>query len=316
MLHDVILVTYGRAASLPDLLRSLRAQTRPPQRILIVDDTPDDSVKEVAAAAGVDYARNPGPPSIVSARNHGVAVTQGDVITFLDSDVTVEPDYLERIAAALEQHPRAIAATGHVTNLVPMPAWKRGIAILFGLNRRTATACRLLPNLNTTYPVTMSASGPVDWMWGCNMTVRREAFESVRFEEQFPRYSLYEDIEFSLQLRRAFPDRPIWMAHDARLQDARSAEGRLRFDDVLRMRTIHRDYILRKHDRRLALQTLRLLWTDLGGLAVKLASEPGSVPSGLRGLARGWWAVLRFNRDLRRGDLTRLNQGYAFQRKP
>jgi GT2 family glycosyltransferase len=313
--HDVVLVTFGRAATLAPLLRSLRAQTRPPDRILIVDDTPDDSVRDVARAEGVDYSRNPGPPAITTARNHGIDATDGDLLTFLDNDVTISPDYLERIGAALAADPKAIAAAGHVTNLIPMGRFKRGIAIAFGLNRRTPGDCRLLPNLNTTYPMVLSTSKLVDWMWGCNMTVRREAFQRVRFETQFTRYSLYEDIEFSLNLQRAFPDRHILMVEGARLQDVRSDEARLGFEDVLRMRTINRLYIMHKHGRKPAFAVPRLLWTDLGGLAVKLASEPKQVPSGLRGLVRGWWAVARHRKDLRRGDLSRLNEGYDFRRK-
>jgi GT2 family glycosyltransferase len=316
--HDVVLVTYGRAGSLPPLLRSLKAQTRPPDRVLVVDDTPDGSVRQAALEeGGCEYERNPGPPAITTARNHGIDATRGDLLTFLDNDVQVEPDYLERIQAALAADPQAIAATGHVTNLEPMGAAKRAVAATFGLNRRAPRDdCRLLPNLNTTYPLQLSADRAVDWMWGCNMTVRREAFARVRFEPQFTRYSLYEDIEFSLALRRAFPGRRILMVRGARLRDLRSDAGRLSVADVMRMRAINRLYVMRKHGRTPPLATLRLLWTDLGSLGVRLAGEPGTAGDAVRGLWRGWRAVARHRGDLRRGDLSRLNEGYAFRRAP
>lgn len=311
----MVLVTYGRAAALPALLRDLKAQTRPPHTIFVVDDTPDASVQTVVQAAGASYHRNPKHAGTATARNHGMELSKADLLTFLDSDVHVAPDYLQRIQEALQRDPQAIAATGHVTNLKAMGRFKRGVAAVFGLNRRSPSDCRLLANLNTTYPMALDDPRPVPWMWGCNITLRRAAMDRVRFDEQFVRYSLGEDIELSLQLRAAFPDHHLLMVPDARLQDDRSTEGRLGFDDVVRMRTINRAYTMRKHGLRLPFKAVRLLWSDLGGLGVKLASEPWHVLPGLRGLARGWWAIARHRDDLRRGDLTRLNEGYRFRRR-
>jgi GT2 family glycosyltransferase len=313
---DVVVPTYGRPQDLEGLLATLRAQTRRPDRILVCDDTPGDAVERVVAAhPEAEYHRNPGRMSSALARNHGIEVSTGDLVTFLDNDVRLAPTYLERIEAAFAAHPEAVGGMGHVTNLPFMGAGRRAIAVAFSLNHRTPTDCRLLPNLNTTYPMEATRTQAIDWLWGCNLTVRREALDAgVRFETQFPRYSLYEDIEFSLQLRDAFPGRTLLLVHDAKMLDARSASGRIDVDDEYRMRVIHRLYIMNKHGRRPPFIVPRLLWTDLGALGVRVATTPRLVPSMLKGLGRGWWAVATHRKDLRRADLARLNEGYRFQR--
>lgn len=313
MALDLVVPTFGRPKDLEALLAKVRAQTRRPDRILVVDDTPGDEVKAVVEAhPEAEYHRNPGPRAIPTARNHGIALGTADLVLFLDNDVRIEPTYIERMVAALRADPGAIAAMGHVTNLDPMGKGKRAIANVFGLNHRTPRECRLLPNLNTTYPMAMPATTRVDWLWGCNMLVRREAFAQVRFETQFVRYSLYEDIEFSVHLQKAFPGRHLLMVHDARLQDARSDDARLGVADVMRMRTINRLYVMHKHGRVPPAAVARLLWTDVGSLMVTLANKPRDVPAGVRGLARGWGAVARHRKELRAGDLSRLNQGYSW----
>ena len=313
---DLVVPTFGRPRDLEALLANVRAQTLRPDRILVVDDTPGDEVAAVVRAhPEAEYHRNPGPRAIPTARNHGIALSTADLVLFLDNDVRIEAAYIERMVAAMQADPGAIAAMGHVTNLRAMGKGKRAIATVFGLNHRTPGRSRLLPNLNTAYAVAMPGTTRVDWLWGCNMLVRREAFAKVRFEPQFVRYSLYEDIDFSLHLQDAFPDRHFLQVHDARLVDAHSEAGRLGLDDVMRMRVINRLYVMHKHGRVPRAAVARLLWTDLGGLLVKTVSHPAALGPDLRGLASGWRAVARHRDDLRRGDLSRLNQVYSFSRR-
>lgn len=242
-------------------------------------------------------------------------MTTGDLVTFFDDDVAPAPDYLERIQEALAHRPKALGAMGMVSGYSRLGKGKAAIARLFGLNRRTSKDVRLLPNLNTCYPLDLDAPTECDWLWGCNLTMRREVLDVVQFDRQFIRYSLKEDIKLSLDARRAFPGRRFLFVPDARVEEQRSDAGRIAPADVARMNVIHRHYILRQHGLRAPLGSLGLVWSDLGSLAVYAVSKPREFPARLWGTARGWMAVARYAKALRCGDLAPLNAGYRFARK-
>lgn len=86
-LISVIIPTYNRAAILPSALESIWAQDYQPLETIIIDDGSTDDTARLMAALGerVIHARqeNQGP---AAARNHGLQISRGEVIAFLDSD--------------------------------------------------------------------------------------------------------------------------------------------------------------------------------------------------------------------------------------
>jgi len=98
---SVIVPTYNRASLLKRLLESLREQTYPADQfeVLVVDDGSTDEtlqvVKEFAQSVSfaVRYFYQPrkGP---AAARNLGIRQSLGEIIAFVDSDVTVAKDWL------------------------------------------------------------------------------------------------------------------------------------------------------------------------------------------------------------------------------
>src|SRR5271166_3329805 len=106
---SVILCTYNRAQSLIKALESVAAQTLPESvewEVLVVDNNSSDQTHEVVE----DFCRrNPRrfryvfePNQGLSyARNSGVREARGDVLAFVDDDVTVEPGWLENLTAPL-----------------------------------------------------------------------------------------------------------------------------------------------------------------------------------------------------------------------
>ncbi len=106
---SVIIPTLNEVYTLPGLLDALRAQTRPPDEIIVADAGSVDGTAEIARARGAtvvpDGRNGPGP-----GRNTGARAATGDLLVFLDADVLPQPDFL---AAALEEFIRrgyAVAA--------------------------------------------------------------------------------------------------------------------------------------------------------------------------------------------------------------
>ena len=86
-LLTVVIPVYNAAHFLPEAVESIRRQEYEPLEIIVVDDGSTDNCAEVAAGLGsnVRYARqeNAGP---AAARNHGLSLTSGEFISFLDAD--------------------------------------------------------------------------------------------------------------------------------------------------------------------------------------------------------------------------------------
>jgi GT2 family glycosyltransferase len=56
-----------------------------------------------------------------TARNAGLAVASGEVISFLDDDAIAKPDWLEQTWAAFEKHPNAGVVGGTIELVLPEP---------------------------------------------------------------------------------------------------------------------------------------------------------------------------------------------------
>lgn len=102
----MVICTYGRPEDLSKLLNSLLRQVVKPLEVIVVDDkTPTDVIKVVCEEytakcqrvnINLIYIRNPRKRALTVARNVGTEKAKGDVILFLDSDMILYPDFIEK----------------------------------------------------------------------------------------------------------------------------------------------------------------------------------------------------------------------------
>jgi GT2 family glycosyltransferase len=109
----VIVPNWNGARWLRGCLRSLARQSRPPAELIIVDNGSTDGSLELAAelaphAHVIALGRNTG---FAHAANRGLAATDASAVALINTDVELDPDWLERTAAALERDP-SLAAVG------------------------------------------------------------------------------------------------------------------------------------------------------------------------------------------------------------
>ncbi|MFC1462248.1 glycosyltransferase family 2 protein [Verrucomicrobiota bacterium] len=117
-LVSVIIAAYGRPGLLCKALDSVVAQYHRPIELIIVDDGSPVSLEPTVAAyqdrdpeLEVVYVRqeNAGPGA---ARNHGVAISKGEFIAFLDSDDLWFPEMLAVTSKRLHERPEAHLVCG------------------------------------------------------------------------------------------------------------------------------------------------------------------------------------------------------------
>lgn len=94
---SVVIPVWNAVRTIDDCLRSINEQYHSPYEIIIVDDGSDDSTAELCKKFPVRILSTGGRKGPAAARNLGAEKAEGDVILFLDSDVTVPPDLIEKV---------------------------------------------------------------------------------------------------------------------------------------------------------------------------------------------------------------------------
>jgi len=111
---SVVIPVMNGEKYLGESVRSLLAQTRPVDEIIVVDDGSVDGtpvvVQEFGEKVRYIYQSNAG---VSAARNRGVAASAGDFLGFLDHDDLWQPDKLEKQLAAFEFDPEMDMVFGH-----------------------------------------------------------------------------------------------------------------------------------------------------------------------------------------------------------
>lgn len=169
--------TAGAAASDPGRANEAPAvEVQPEFEILVVDNAPSDdrTRRLVESLQGVRYAREP-MPGLNFARNRALAEANGELIAFLDDDVTVDRGWLAGLAEAWSENEDAGGFTGLV---LPYELDTRA-QVLFeqrGGFRRGFHRIRYGRTLagNNLYPAGAGIFGA-----GCNMTFRRDLLKRL-----------------------------------------------------------------------------------------------------------------------------------------
>ncbi len=189
---DVAIVTYGGAADLPSCLDALRAQTRPVARVLIVDNSPDDSVAALAAGADVDYVHNATNVGYAAAMNQAYMLTTAPYLLSLNADCELHPDYVRACVAAMEADAKLAAVTG--TLRLPQGAIdSTGIELTLARQALDRDRMRASPSQS---PEPFGVSGAAA-LW------RRAALDSIGPTPWWTWLFVYwDDVEIAWRLRR------------------------------------------------------------------------------------------------------------------
>ncbi len=200
---SVVICTRDRAAELRRCLESLEYASGDAE-VLVVDNAPSsgDTRKTVEDFPGVKYVLE-GRPGLSRARNSGIRASSGDVVAFVDDDVTVHPAWLRRLVAALD-HPQTMAAAGLVLPAELETPPQAAAELLRGWLGGGYLPARLGPSFlehARRRPVPVWQIGA-----GANMAIRKDAFRRIGlFDERLGagRAGCSEDSEFWYRLLAA-----------------------------------------------------------------------------------------------------------------
>jgi len=109
---SVVVCNYNGERYLPQCLDAVRRLGRRVDEVIVVDNASEDGSADMVEArypeAELVRLESNGGPCV--ARNAGMRAARNRWVLALDNDAIPRPDVLDKLAAALEAHPRAVAA--------------------------------------------------------------------------------------------------------------------------------------------------------------------------------------------------------------
>lgn len=226
---SLIIPTHQRAVAIGKLLNSIERQTVVPSRILIVDSSDNDETKEWIDKnkfhLPLIYVKVSGEnKGSAQQRNFGSELVRdsSDIITFLDDDLILEPDFFENLLETYKIYPDAVGVGGiDIKNnyyfkkesnkryskyrhyefdgwIRPEP-WRNRARRILGLMPHTP------PGLIPSYSHGRMALPPsgkiynVEHFMGGIASFRSGLFDLIKFSNFFKGYGLYEDFDFCVR---------------------------------------------------------------------------------------------------------------------
>jgi len=158
---SVVIPTLQEGKYLQRCLQSLQEQSYTCFEVIIVDGGSTDETLDIARAYGARIVPAPGS-TLVTARQIGVEVAQGEIIVGADADTTYPAEHLARIVSAFQRH-REIVAVGGIAIFEPDPWW-----------------CHLIWRISYTITsLIYRLTGHVVYLAASNMSFRKAAFEQT-----------------------------------------------------------------------------------------------------------------------------------------
>lgn len=182
---SVVIPVHNGGEDFRVCLASLAAAVPPPSEIIVVADGDTDGSWRLAEEFGARVLRISTRGGPAQARNLGAHAARGDILFFVDADVTIPPDAVGQVVTAFAREPELTA--------------------LFGSYDDAPAATNFLSQYKNLFHhyVHQTASEEASTFWGACGAIRREVFLEVGgFDEQY-RQPAIEDIELGYRLRHA-----------------------------------------------------------------------------------------------------------------
>jgi len=182
---SVIVPVYNGGNDFRKCLESINGAEPAPAEVIVVADGESDGSWRTAGDMGIRVINLPSTAGPARARNRGAAAARGNILLFVDADVTVSEDLFGRVAAAFRDAPRMAAVFGSYDDRPSDPRFLSRYKNLFH------------------HFVHQNANSDASTFWaGCG-AIRREVFLNFcGFDESY-RHPSIEDIELGCRLKAA-----------------------------------------------------------------------------------------------------------------
>jgi GT2 family glycosyltransferase len=182
---SIVIPVYNGGNSFKECLLSLKQYAPKTTQVIVVVDGGTDDSEAWAREFGATVFKFPNAGGPARARNLGAKAATGDILFFMDADVTLAADTLDQIVQHFNHHPDTDALIGSYDD---EPGSKNFLSQYKNLFHHYThqTACE-----------------EASTFWGACGAVRKEVFFAVGGFDETYRYPSIEDIELGYRLKRA-----------------------------------------------------------------------------------------------------------------
>lgn len=279
MLISVIIPTYKREKDLSECLDSILSQSFLPTEVFVIDNARESITKESIFAKKelfytkgikIEYIDNK-ENSLTVARNLGVKLCSGEVISFLDDDVVLDVNYYKEIHKFFKENYNALGVCAQtIGNLYETNKLKFIIAqtlgkvFFIGFNEKNK--CRVLPSLGVTASMSPNIVS-CEWISGAS-SYRRKVFSEFSFDEKLKKYSWDEDLDFSYRVNKKYPA-TLFLNPKIKYLHKLSESGRSKGKELAYMEEIYTLYLFFKLIPQNLTNGMIYAWSRIGTLVYK-----------------------------------------------
>lgn len=251
MFHSVIIATKGRPRVIKETIHNLMIQDSLADELIIsATESADLEEMNLPEKTRILFVE-PGLSTQINAAIRAIA-PEATLVTILDDDVELAPDYFSILQKYMEQNPDVAGASG--------------IVLLDGATRDEAESVirRHIPNPSDT-------AQDVRSFYGCNMSFRRSALTNEFFDERMKLNSWMADFEFSSRIAKKGK---LKLLSGLRLCHLKTASGRMNHERFGFAQIMHPWYFYKKGAIELNELWMDHLLTVLAANVLKFPAEP------------------------------------------
>lgn len=197
---SIIIINYNQKDYVKECVDSIVEQIHPQYEIIIVNNSPEQDLRQIEGKANVIPNANNG---FSQANNLGVKQAKGEILLFLNADTIVRNNFLED--AVKEMETRDAGAMGmkmyNRDGTFQLSFWKENTFSNEKYNKESESRFKkreidFIKNIEAEH----SSLSEVDWISGAAMMIKKEVFEkSGGFDENF--FLFYEDADLCKRLK-------------------------------------------------------------------------------------------------------------------
>jgi GT2 family glycosyltransferase len=272
---SLVICTLNRPEEIQGCIRSIAKQKLQPQQVIVVDAGDLGEVRQIlqdcCASAAIEFIYVKASPSTTTQRNIGSEYVTADIIFFLDDDVQLAPDYLERILQIYQSD-----TDGHVGGVAGMiepalPAsnrfWHFYAAIFQLAETQTDTGTRLKPSNFPVHATKLTDDRDCEVLASTAVSYRTDVFRKHLFDAELTGYVMAEDVDLSFRVSRSFR---LVATPRATYTHSRSPVSRNSLRESEKRRVLFTQYFFQKNLGGAHWRHLVRLWA-LFGLALRYA---------------------------------------------
>lgn len=268
-----IIITYKRQKELEECINSVLNQETLPKEIIVIDNGQSKDVKKLCDKVRLQLNKNISliyleskENSLTVAKNTGIKIAKGDLVSFIDDDSTIDKNYYKKTIDIFQKYPYIQGIMG-INDIKRKEKFLNKLTSiynkLFFISAETNNYCKLWPSLGNTYPRKASKKLiPCMWLSGQSIYKKKVLLE-IKPDNNLKKYCWNEDLDLSHRIYKKYPN-SLFLSGEIHYLHLGSENARLPKKEQIYMAEVYDAYLFNIHFDRNILNITLYIWSRIG----------------------------------------------------